>query len=338
MGLAQTFDPYGNGFSKAGVAASSLGYSGEQVDSNGFVFLRARYYNPAHGRFFQMDPSRQERNLFQYAGSDPILYTDPSGLAFPCKAWWCNLGTLFGSIGNTSTWTPAVTPEQALLALLALLGIYACSQVQLPDVDVPDIEAPPIPLPYYNTRVIENIWEMPVEWQAPKLEPKPTEPPPPVPVCIPGSNPLCPDDDDEGYDLAFGLDDHLWSFATSFVKPTYAFLEWPDELVTAEDGRTLMLARRSIFVAHFHGIMQTYFAKVKGGKLKFNLYDMTGGYSTHLGDQDFSLTVWELQEISRVYPTKVDYYLFDSKTGSKKLLPFLEAQPLIMQILAENGE
>jgi len=80
VGLAQTFDPYGNGYSKAGSATTSLGFTGEQTDSNGFVFLRARYYNPSMGRFFQMDPSRLEMNPYQYALSNPVLYTDPTGL------------------------------------------------------------------------------------------------------------------------------------------------------------------------------------------------------------------------------------------------------------------
>jgi RHS repeat-associated protein len=77
--LAQTFDPYGNGFSKSGSAMTRLGYSGEQTDQNGFVFLRARYYNPASGRFLNIDPSRMERNPYQYAMGNPILFTDATG-------------------------------------------------------------------------------------------------------------------------------------------------------------------------------------------------------------------------------------------------------------------
>jgi len=77
--LTQTFDPYGNGYAKSGTAASSFGYTGEQTDANGFVYLRARYYQPGMGRFFGADPSRQETNLYQYAGSNPVMYSDPSG-------------------------------------------------------------------------------------------------------------------------------------------------------------------------------------------------------------------------------------------------------------------
>src|SRR3990172_10108509 len=82
--LAQTFDPYGNGYVSAGSATSSLGFTGEQTDSNGFVYLRARYYNPAHGRFAQVDPSRQERNPYEYSIGNPINYIDPTGY-LPCE-------------------------------------------------------------------------------------------------------------------------------------------------------------------------------------------------------------------------------------------------------------
>jgi RHS repeat-associated protein len=78
--LAQTFDPYGNPYMSTGTGDSAYGYGGEQTDHNGLVFLRARYYNPSQGRFLNTDPSRQERNPHQYAGSNPILHTDPSGL------------------------------------------------------------------------------------------------------------------------------------------------------------------------------------------------------------------------------------------------------------------
>jgi RHS repeat-associated protein len=55
-------------------------YVGEQTDSSGLIYLRARFYNPSTGRFLNMDPSRQEMNPYQYAVSNPVMYTDPSGL------------------------------------------------------------------------------------------------------------------------------------------------------------------------------------------------------------------------------------------------------------------
>ncbi len=85
--MAQTFDPYGNPYSYAGPAESvaSYGYSGEQTDSNGLVFLRARYYAPSMGRFLNMDPVRGiaayplTLNPYLYTLGNPVRYTDPSG-------------------------------------------------------------------------------------------------------------------------------------------------------------------------------------------------------------------------------------------------------------------
>jgi RHS repeat-associated protein len=78
--LTQTFDPYGNLLARGGMGAPSFGFTGEQVDANGLVYLRARYYQPGMGRFLNMDPGRQEMNPYQYSHSNPTNYADPSGL------------------------------------------------------------------------------------------------------------------------------------------------------------------------------------------------------------------------------------------------------------------
>ncbi len=65
---------------------SSLRYTGEYTDfDTGLVFLRARWYNPANGTFQGRDPfagfAEQPYSLhpYQYAYSNPTVYTDPSG-------------------------------------------------------------------------------------------------------------------------------------------------------------------------------------------------------------------------------------------------------------------
>ena len=78
--LAQSYDPYGVLIQTAGSAQSSYGYTGEMTDSSGLVHLRARYYSPSVGRFTQRDPSRLEANLYLYAGGNPVMNVDPSGL------------------------------------------------------------------------------------------------------------------------------------------------------------------------------------------------------------------------------------------------------------------
>src|SRR5690606_7331036 len=105
-------------------------------------------------------------------------------------------------------------------------------------------------------------------------------------------------------DLAFGINKHLWSFAASFHRPTYAWLQWPSELVTAPGGSTMRLADPSVFRSEFHGILATYFGLYPDGRLKFNLYGLAPGHLPHQ-----SLTVWELEQVSTIYPHKTDYYL-----------------------------
>ena len=61
-------------------------YSGEYYDTEtGSVYLRARYYNPATGRFTQKDKNNSEiesplsLNLYTYCFNNPIIYCDNSG-------------------------------------------------------------------------------------------------------------------------------------------------------------------------------------------------------------------------------------------------------------------
>jgi RHS repeat-associated protein len=98
MAIAQiySFDAYGNalGFDTAEALTEFL-YSGEQFDSKiGQQYLRARYYDPATGRFNRLDPffgnltDPQSLHNYLYSHDDPINGTDPSG------NFICTLGVL----------------------------------------------------------------------------------------------------------------------------------------------------------------------------------------------------------------------------------------------------
>jgi len=52
----QQYDPYGQPFGKVGTWMGTFGYGGEQIDSTGLSYNRARYYNPALGAFASLDP------------------------------------------------------------------------------------------------------------------------------------------------------------------------------------------------------------------------------------------------------------------------------------------
>jgi len=62
--------------------------SGEQYDSDlGLYYVRARYYNPAMGRFLSRDPNvgyidePATLHKYLYAGGDPVNRVDPGGRA-----------------------------------------------------------------------------------------------------------------------------------------------------------------------------------------------------------------------------------------------------------------
>lgn len=80
-GLAR-YDVSGNASSAPGLAPiPKYGYTGREPDETGFIYYRARYYDPSIGRFTQRDPTGLSGGLNQYAyaGNNPVNYTDPTG-------------------------------------------------------------------------------------------------------------------------------------------------------------------------------------------------------------------------------------------------------------------
>jgi len=52
---------------------------GHPEDETGLVYMRARYYEPATGRFISEDPSRDGMNWYLYADGNPVNKFDPDG-------------------------------------------------------------------------------------------------------------------------------------------------------------------------------------------------------------------------------------------------------------------
>jgi RHS repeat-associated protein len=74
-----TYDVWGYGSCSEQVG-NRLRYTGREYDgATGFYYLRARYYDPATGRFLSEDPLGG-LNPYAYAGNNPVSLRDPSGL------------------------------------------------------------------------------------------------------------------------------------------------------------------------------------------------------------------------------------------------------------------
>jgi RHS repeat-associated protein len=80
------YDAFGNLLYRSGSTPNDYLYTGEQLDANlGFYYLRARYLNPAAGRFLSMDSFGGSASdpislhKYLYANADPVDKNDPSG-------------------------------------------------------------------------------------------------------------------------------------------------------------------------------------------------------------------------------------------------------------------
>jgi RHS repeat-associated protein len=85
------YDAFGLPITTTGTTPNNFLYSDEQYDGAlGLYYLRARYYNPATGRFLAMDPWKHKsccglcspsrsNNMYAYADDDPVNKSDPIG-------------------------------------------------------------------------------------------------------------------------------------------------------------------------------------------------------------------------------------------------------------------
>src|SRR5688572_11768822 len=78
-----SYDAFGILIASTGTTPNNYLYTGEQYDPNlGFYYLRARYMNPASGRFWTMDTFEgddfdpQSLHRYLYAHSNPVMCSD----------------------------------------------------------------------------------------------------------------------------------------------------------------------------------------------------------------------------------------------------------------------
>jgi RHS repeat-associated protein len=81
------YGAYGTVNASTGASAPIyVGYAGQLQDPSGLLYMRSRWYDPAAGRFMTHDPSGADPtsgtpNPFGYAGGNPAIRVDPTGLA-----------------------------------------------------------------------------------------------------------------------------------------------------------------------------------------------------------------------------------------------------------------
>jgi RHS repeat-associated protein len=84
--LAQTyrFDSFGNQIASSGSLVNPFRYTARELDTEtNLQFLRARYYDPATGRFLSQDPLKffgGDTSFYRYVWDNPINFRDPRGL------------------------------------------------------------------------------------------------------------------------------------------------------------------------------------------------------------------------------------------------------------------
>jgi RHS repeat-associated protein len=89
------YEPYGE--STASGTASLFQFAGRPSIGGGIYYDRARFYDSATGRFLSEDPAGLgggSANFYQYAGSSPIMFGDPTG-----RCPWC-IGAGIGFLGD----------------------------------------------------------------------------------------------------------------------------------------------------------------------------------------------------------------------------------------------
>jgi RHS repeat-associated protein len=113
------YDTYGKLISRTGTSKVIFGYNGRDgvvTDTNGLIYMRARYYSPAMKRFVNADIIPGEisnaitLNRFAYANGNPVSFVDPIGLSFLLTLGLIALGAVIG--GTVSAVSSAVEQKK----------------------------------------------------------------------------------------------------------------------------------------------------------------------------------------------------------------------------------
>ena len=100
--LMRNYEPFGSLLNSYGNGEFLYGYTGEQADSTGLIFLRSRYYSSQIGRFLSKDTWRGDNfrplslNSWNYVTGNPVNRIDPLGLWELAPGFNLSEGGIFG--------------------------------------------------------------------------------------------------------------------------------------------------------------------------------------------------------------------------------------------------
>ena len=128
------YSPFGQVVAAEGEWANPLQYTGEQWDADvGLLYLRARWYDPAVGRFTTPDPFPgfvffpQTQHAYVYVVNNPVKHTDPSGhLPLLLTA---ALGAAIGGAVNAAVQVHQIRRADPSLTLQEAVGRIDAGQV-----------------------------------------------------------------------------------------------------------------------------------------------------------------------------------------------------------------
>jgi len=132
IGNSYEYDSFGlSGFTFESVV-QPFRYTGREYDmATGLYHYRARVYDPEIGRFLQEDPigfSAGDMNIYRYVGSNPLSYTDPSGLS-QAATYGGTTGVIGGAIAGTISREALRQGGRRLAQELAKPGVGSIARV-----------------------------------------------------------------------------------------------------------------------------------------------------------------------------------------------------------------
>jgi RHS repeat-associated protein len=159
-----------------------VGKYGVMRERNGLTLMRARYYDPANGRFVSQDPLRlagYDLNFYRYTRNDPLLHVDPMGLFFnperfgcKAKAVWHSVATEVSTTVLIHVWVEAFVPGVGWVAIVVLVAEEIAFVLEIPTL-------------YYEFFACDEEYADPQPYPYPQPKPAP-RPPDPNPLPGPG--------------------------------------------------------------------------------------------------------------------------------------------------------